>query len=132
MLEQGGPLWTKFPRLTTGQYRQAVEIAGRGRTHYQWSDQERTRVAVQWLRDKATAESQPPFAVVLGYDLPHCPIVAPKELFDYYYDQVQIPEVEERQPATIRCFRELRGLVGRSTPSRRTRQSRIGGLLWPV
>jgi choline-sulfatase len=124
MDEKGGPLWTRFPRSTTGQSRQAVEIAGRGRTHYQWSDEERTRVAVRWLREKANAEPQRPFAAVLGYTLPHCPFVAVKEFFDYYYDQVDIPTVEERQPATIRRFQRIRGLVDPPLPEERIRVAR--------
>lgn len=118
---KGGPAWTKFPGNTSGQCRESVEIAGRGQTHYQWGDEERTRAAVRWLKEKATAKSTRPFAAVLGYVLPHCPFVAPKELFDYYYDRVNIPTTEERQPATIRRFRKLRGLVDPPLPEERLR-----------
>jgi choline-sulfatase len=121
MPAQGGPLWTRFPRDTTGQTRQAIEIAGRGPTHYQWSDEERTRVAVHWLRERASTAARQPFAAVLGYKLPHCPYIAPKNLFDYYYERVQIPEVEEGQPLTVRRFQRLRGLVDPPLPEERLR-----------
>jgi choline-sulfatase len=118
---KGGPAWTKFPRSTSGQRREAVEIAGRGHTHYQWGDEERTRVAVRWLKEKAKLKSSRPFAAVLGYVLPHCPFVAIKELFDYYYDRVIIPATEEHQPATIRRFRKIRGLLDPPLPEERIR-----------
>jgi len=35
---------------------------------------------------------------VLGYTLPHCPFVAPKPLFDYYCDRVDIPLFREGVP----------------------------------
>lgn len=121
---KGGPAWTKYPGSTSGQSRECVEIAGRGHTHYQWSDEERTRVAVQWLEEKARSESERPFAAVLGYNLPHCPFVAPKDLFDYYYERVDIPPVEESQPATIRRFRESRGILSPPLPEERVRVAR--------
>ena len=116
MPDKGGPLWTKFSGSTSGQSRKGVEIAGRGHTHYQWSDEERTRVAVQWLKDKGEGPQDRPFAAVLGYTLPHCPFIAKRELFDYYYERVEIPTVEEAQPATVRRFRELRGILDPPLP----------------
>jgi choline-sulfatase len=121
---KGGPLWTKFPGSTSGQCRESVEIAGRGHTHYQWSDEERTRVAVQWLKEKASSAVSRPFAAVLGYTLPHCPFVARPDLFNYYYEKVDIPSVEERQPATIRRFRELRGIYNPPLSEERIRIAR--------
>ncbi len=121
---KGGPAWTRFPGSTSGQCRKAVEIAGTGHTHYQWFDEERTRVAVRWLKEKAGAKSSRPFAAVLGYTLPHCPFVAMKECFDYYYKRVDIPTIEERQPATIRRFRELRGLIEPPLAEERIRVAR--------
>jgi len=121
---KGGPLWTKFPGSTSGQSREAVEIAGRGHTHYQWSDEERTRVALQWLDERGGNASARPFAAVLGYTLPHCPFVAKPDLFDYYYDRVDVPTVEEDQPPTTRRFRELRGILDPPLPAERVRVAR--------
>ena len=105
--QKGGPFWQRFPSSTAGQSRESVEIAGRGHTFYQWQDEERTRAAVEYLENHQNAAR--PFAAVLGYSLPHCPFVAPKELFDFYYDRVDIPEFEQDVPATIRRFRIDRG-----------------------
>lgn len=111
MTPKGGPFWTRFPGSTSGQSREGVEIAGKGHTHYQWGDEERTRAAVNWLKDKASTESERPFAAVVGYTLPHCPYVATPELFDYYYDKTDIPEIEENQPETVKRFRRIRGIL---------------------
>ena len=107
----GGPMWTRYPPITCGQDRETVEIAGRGTTHYQWMDQQRTRAAVEFLRDRARHPSDRPFAAVLGYMLPHCPFISPKDLFNYYYDKVDIPPVEASQPATVTRFRRLRRIL---------------------
>lgn len=120
----GGPLWTRFPGSTSGQCREGVELAGRGNTHYQWGDEERTRVAIQWLKDRASKASNRPFAAVLGYTLPHCPFVAPKDLFDYYYSRVDIPSVECSQPPTIRRFREIREILDPPLSEERIRVAR--------
>lgn len=106
----GGPMWTKFSSSTSGQCRQSVEIAGKGHTHFQWFDEERTKVAMEYFRNYASAKQERPFAAVLGYTLPHCPFVALKELFDYYYPLIDIPDIESSQPADIARFRELRGI----------------------
>jgi choline-sulfatase len=119
----GGPMWTRFPSSTSGQERASVEIAGTGRTHYQWFDEERTRVALEYLEEKAAPGSEP-FAAVLGYTLPHCPFVAPKELFDYYYSRVDIPAAEEDQPETVRRFRRVRGILDPPLPEERIRIAR--------
>ncbi len=124
MTPRGGPMWTRFPGSTSGQGRAAVEIAGRGHTHYQWMDKERTRVAVDWLKARAAAPSERPFAALLGYTLPHCPFVAERELFDYYYERVDVPEVEENQPATVRRFRRLRDILDPPLPEERIRIAR--------
>lgn len=120
---KGGPFWTKFPGGTSGQKRLSVEIAGHGHTHYQWSDEERTRKAVGWLKEKASSQAKP-FAAVIGYVLPHCPFVGPRELFDYYYDKVDIPDVEESQPETIRRYRDKRGILTPKMPDERVRVAR--------
>ena len=124
MTRKGGPAWTRFPASTSGQCRESAELAGRGHTHYQWGDEERTRVTVRWLKDYARSKRRRPFAAVLGYVLPHCPFVAPKPLFDYYYERVDIPTVEQRQPATIRRWRDIRGVLDPPLPQERIRVAR--------
>lgn len=79
-----------------GQSRPAVENAGPGLTNYQHYDRLVTDAAVAYLEEQATNaglqdETATPFCLVVGYVLPHCPFVAPLELFDYYYDRVPPP-----------------------------------------
>lgn len=110
---QGGPHLVKLAG-TSGQSRRAVEVAGRGRTSYQAFDDMVTDKACEYLHEKATSSDDRPFAAVAGFVLPHCPFAAPADLFDYYYDRVDVPQpdADERanEPAAIRKFKQLRGL----------------------
>ena len=121
---QGGPMWQHFPPSTCGQLREAVEVAGRGHTHYQWFDEQVTETACRWLRQRSSGTADRPFAAVIGYVLPHCPFIAPKELFDYYCPLVDIPFVEESQPPTVTRLRQLRGLLEPPLRERRVRVAR--------
>ena len=51
---------------------------------------------------------------VAGFLLPHCPFFAPRELFDYYLEQADVPqptaEELERQPAIIKKIKKLQGI----------------------
>lgn len=123
MTWRGGPAWQHYSAASTGQSRTCVEIGGRGKTFYQWEDEERTRFTCDWLREKAQGEERP-FAAVLGYVLPHCPFIAPQELFDYYYDNVEIPTVEDDLPPAVQRFRELRRLTDPPLPEERIRVAR--------
>ena len=99
---------------TSGQSRRAVEVAGKGHTTYQAFDEMVTGAACTYLEEKAASSDDRPFAAVAGFVLPHCPFAAPDDLFDYYYDRVDVPqptaEERAREPAAIRKFKELRGL----------------------
>ena len=107
----GGPLLREITG-TTGQSRSAVERAGRGRTTYQAFDEMVADATCAYLREKADDRGGRPFAAVAGFMLPHCPFVAPRELFDYYYDRVDVPRAPDRarEPAAVRKFKQLRGL----------------------
>ena len=110
---QGGPHLEKLVG-TSGQDRRSVEVAGRGRTSYQAFDEMVTDSACEYLREKAEGSDGRPFAAVAGFVLPHCPFAAPAELFDYYYDKVDVPQPDQAErasePAAIRKFKQLRGL----------------------
>lgn len=96
--EQGGPRYTKLPRATAGQNRQVFEYAGCGPSFYQHQDRVVTDHACEYLRDHADADQ--PFAALVGYMLPHCPFVGPKDLFEYYFDKVKLPEVGDEPACT--------------------------------
>ena len=106
----------------SGQDRGCVTHAGRGKTTYQYCDEQRTKKAVEYLRERGESQDRP-FAAVLGFTLPHCPFIAPKELYDYYAKHVDVPKVEKEQPATVRRFREVRGIL-EPLPEKRVRVAR--------
>jgi choline-sulfatase len=97
-------------RYPSGQSRRVMELSGRGTTTYQWMDERITEAACNYLAEQAAGERDRPFAAVIGYVLPHCPFVAPRELFDYYYERVDVPVAEGDEPAMLRWYRKSRGL----------------------
>lgn len=104
------------PELTpgaTGRTRRAVEIAGPGKTAYQAYDQDVTKSAIQYLRERPEAGAKP-FCAVVGFVLPHPPFVCSSAQWDYYLNRVSIPEVPAEyfhhlHPAMER-WRKMRGL----------------------
>jgi len=119
-----GKLFHSIPNTTTGQSRIAVEIAGRGTTSYQAMDELVADFTCDWLKQRASGDAGP-FAAVSGFLLPHCPFVAPKDLFDYYYDKVDIPEQppEQDQPQAVVNFRRHRDIL-EPLPEERVRVAR--------
>ncbi len=107
----GEPMFKDIPASTSGQIRECVEIAGYGRTTYQAFDEMVAEAGVEYLRAKAAGGDRP-FAAVASFVLPHCPFFAPKELYDYYYERVDVPEpsIEDlaRQPQAIKNFKKRR------------------------
>lgn len=118
-----GKLFTSIPTSTTGHCREAVEIAGAGTTSYQAMDELVAARTFDWLK---TRGRKTPFAAVSGFLLPHCPFIAPRDLFDYYYDKVDVPEQPsaESQPAAVVNFRRNRGILAPPLPQERVRVAR--------
>ena len=108
----GAPLFKKVPPSTSGQNRGAVEMAGYGTTSYQRCDELVTDATCQYLEEQARTSGRRPFAAVVGFMMPHCPFFAPKELFDYYYDRVDVPQPTLEQlamePEPIKEFKRIR------------------------
>jgi choline-sulfatase len=104
-----------------------VELAGVGRTIYQAFDDRAADAACSYLEEQAGRKGGRPFAAVAGFLLPHCPFVAPVELFDYYYERVDVPqpswEEREREPRAIGRFKEIRD-IDRPLPEERIRVAR--------
>jgi len=98
---------------TTGQTKYAVEVSGYGRAGYEAYDEVVTRKAVEFLSGRRPDER--PCLLVVGYILPHNPLICSKDLFDYYLDQLPVPEpppeghLENLNPA-LRKWRERRGV----------------------
>ena len=106
-----GTRWITFPEASCGQSRKGVEIAGKGTTTYQWFDEQVADATCKFLREKSGEKNRRLFAAVSGFVLPHCPFIAPKDLFDYYYLRVDIPSVEENQPPSIVDLRGKQGIL---------------------
>jgi choline-sulfatase len=110
---KGAPFLSGKLKGTSGQTRASVERAGWGRTPYQAFDELVAETTCRYLDEKGREGGS--FAVVAGFLLPHCPFVAPKELFDYYYGRVDVPmqteEQRRREPAAVAKFKLLRGLL---------------------
>lgn len=129
--ELGGPRWTRFPGATSGQSRVSVETVGTGTTTYQWFDRRVADAAIGYLREAGRTQrtggaqapgnageagdtrqnvAARPFAAVVGFNLPHCPFIAPKDLFDDYFDRVDVPDDERSAPPIVKRYRRRRGI----------------------
>ncbi len=122
---KGGPRWTRFPSATSGQSRKGLEYAGTGTTHYQWFDDRVTEKTVEYLRQKGVEQKSDsggtPFAAVSGFVLPHCPFIAPEDLFNKYYEKADIPAAEQNQPESVKRYRRFRGVGEPAVPAERVR-----------
>ena len=110
----------KYP---SGQSRRVIELSGTGTTTYQWMDDLIASQACEYLRARGHRQQSRPFAAVVGFVLPHCPFVAPKDLFEHYHPLVDIPQVEDRQPGMIGWYRKSRD-IERPFPEERIRIAR--------
>jgi len=95
----------------TGQNRYAVEVAGPGRTGYQFFDEIVAEACVEFLRARGPGR---PFCLVAGFVLPHCPFVCPRDEFYHYLDRMMLPQVpegyfEDLHPA-VQLWRKNRGI----------------------
>lgn len=88
-----------IPLVTAMQTRETVEISGAGRTSYQQFDREVTGAAINFIRTRKASER--PFCLVVGFVLPHCPFICPRELFDRYFEKVDIPKMSEEEKTGV-------------------------------
>ncbi len=81
---------------TNDPFRESVERSGPGQSSYQLHDRDVTAAALEVLDELAAARKSgegEPFALTVGYLLPHQPYVARPDLFAYYADKVGLPEI---------------------------------------
>ena len=128
-----GPDLGDIPTATTGQSRMAVEIAGPGRTSYQAYDVAVTDACCDFLVERDRVNTDRPFCLVAGWVLPHCPFICPRDLYEEYYDRVDIPCVPEDymdslHPA-VQLWRENRGINGLSDEEVRKARAAYYGLV---
>lgn len=106
----GAKMWGKIDGGACGQLRIAVEAAGVGQANYKYLDDQATSAACDWLRGQGRQGGRP-FAAVVGTMLPHCPFIAPKSLYDYYFERADLPTIEASQPESIQRFRRTRDIL---------------------
>ncbi|MFB3893561.1 MAG: sulfatase-like hydrolase/transferase [Phycisphaerae bacterium] len=117
---------------TNGQTRYAVEVAGYGRTGFEAYDEAVTAKAIEFIRKRGGESSggggrggRRPLCLVVGYTLPHNPLICSRRWFDYYMDRIaepppETPEEFARQNIAIRKWRERRG-ADKITPAQARR-----------
>lgn len=98
-------------KRTNGQTAYAVQVAGHGRTGFQAFDREVTSRAVEFLRQRRAGDG--PFCLVVGYMLPHNPLICRRDLFEHYMDvlpPLQLPDRQQiaRLHPAIRAWRQRR------------------------
>lgn len=104
-----------IPVVSTGQSRETVQIAGPGRTGYQAYDAAVLEACQGYLREAGCKARGPrsPFCLVAGFLMPHCPFIAPKPLYEYYRERIDLPRMPdgylEQQHPAVRELRQRRG-----------------------
>jgi len=98
------PKLEHIPRSTTGQTADGVKVAGPGRTAYTRYDEEVTQVCCKFLEAWDENPGDRPFFMTVGYVLPHCPFIAPKRLFDEYFEKIDLPQLPEGYHDSLHPF----------------------------
>jgi choline-sulfatase len=92
------------------QQRSAPLVAGKGVNPYQWYDDRVVEGLQTYLDEQGEKKTGQPFAAVAGFLLPHNPYIAPEELFDYYYERIDVPlDILENEPPMITHHKEVHG-----------------------
>jgi len=76
---------------TAGPNRISLELSGHGLNSYQVHDELVAKTTVDWLNDYSSSDSDEPFALSIGFMLPHQPFVATREDYDEYRGKVPPP-----------------------------------------
>ena len=128
-----GPNFINIPRAGCGMDRACVEVAGPGRSTYQAYDDAVLEACEQYLTQRAHDGGDRPFFLTAGFVLPHCPFVAPKKLYDYYYENLPLPQMPEGyfadMPPAMQKWREERGIHDLSEEEIRAARAGYYGLV---
>jgi choline-sulfatase len=90
----GDPMgWLRDPLPVRKATLRLAKDAGRGESSYQDYDQQITDAAVDWLKARAGAAAEKPWALFVSLVCPHFPLIARPEFYDLY------PESEVPLPA---------------------------------
>ena len=122
-----------IPRGTTGQTKIAVEFAGPGLSAYTAYDDAVTETCCEFIKERAQASAGNPFFMAVGYVLPHCPYISPKQLFDEYFDKIDVPQIppgylNNLHPA-VKAWRQRRGVDELTDEQRKIARAAYYGLV---
>ncbi|MCD6359516.1 MAG: sulfatase-like hydrolase/transferase [Armatimonadetes bacterium] len=110
-----GPNFVNIDPAGCGQSGACVRVAGPGRSNYMAYDDLVTDACTEWLTARGAEDRDEPFCLVAGFVLPHCPFIAPKDLYDYYYETLPLPEMPEgyleNMPEPMKVWRESRNVL---------------------
>jgi choline-sulfatase len=80
-----GPNFVNIDPAGCGQSAACVRVAGPGHSNYKAYDDRVRDACNDFLTERGSGQREEPLLLVTGFVLPHCPFIAPKELYDYYY-----------------------------------------------
>ena len=78
------------PPTPMGAIEKMAAQVGPGETSYTAYDREVTRLACEWIADKAARPTEKPWVLFVGLIAPHFPLIAPQRFYDLY-DPDEIP-----------------------------------------
>jgi len=78
-----------------------LQFTGPGQNKLVAYDRDITDQTVAWLKQWSTQDQAPPFFFTVGYLLPHCPFIAPDDLYAKYEGRVQAPRYTQEQLAAL-------------------------------
>jgi choline-sulfatase len=98
---------------TNGQTKYAVEVSGYGRTGTQAYDRQVTRTACRFIASRERGGR--PYCLVVGYAMPHNPLICSEELFRHYSGALPVPpavsqDYLQRLNPAIKKWRQRRGV----------------------
>lgn len=98
-------------------FKESLALSGPGQTSYELLDREVTRHTLRYLDEVASerrAGRIKPFALTVGYMLPHQPYVADPDIYAYYLGKVGPPELarpqDEGEDTYLAWWRQQTGL----------------------
>jgi len=84
------PLKGKLANMSTPD---PLSATGAGNTCYIDYDKTVTGATCSWLDSYGKHKNPRPFLMTVGYVTPHCPYIAPPELYDKYVNQVELEDI---------------------------------------
>ncbi len=78
-----------------------LTVVGPGHTYYLDYDHAVTEASGEWLNAYAKTDQTTPFLMTVGLITPHCPYIAPPELYSKYADRVKFEPMSEAESAAL-------------------------------